>query len=325
MTADLMPHLSVLFYAATLFLAAWWTLSLMEWPLIRLLRSRPRHRRSALWFLIGVGPLLVAVGVALATLLSAALKGWDAVADHCLHHPGHPHFCLTHGGGLWPSGFWFWIPAAVAFGGVLVAGVRVARQARGLTRSLSTTEGRSGDQGFVVIPSRTPAAFVAGIIRPKAYLTTAALRLLNPRERRIVATHEREHIRRHDPQKLLLLRTAALLFPGFGAVEREWAAAAEIECDLACLRMGASAEEVSLTILKLARSFRTAAVGPALAYSGGPNEVLRERVERLLSPRDPVRFEAAAPILGFALVVMPLLTFTKTHHLLETLVGVLVR
>ena len=192
-----------------------------------------------------------------------------------------------------------------------------------MNHRLGLAEGTRSHDGFLIIPSRTPAAFVAGLLLPRPYLTSSAVRLLSGAERGIVAAHELEHVRRRDPVKLLVLRMAASLFPGFQWIEEKWKAAAELECDSASLRGGAQPEEVSLTILKLARSVGSAS--PALAYAAGTDAALRQRVESLLAGAQPARCRFRwGPLLLGALILTAFGLFSA-HHALETILGTLIR
>lgn len=318
--------LVLLLHTIALMAVAAWGAGFCLWPLLR----HPRFRNgiefsSSFWFLLGSAPFLAGIAVGLAPLSSAILKGLAVIPDHCRVHPGHPHFCWTHAEAILPQGIFFW--------GILVAGtvlflislLRVGRSTLALQRELRLAKKTWTEDGFLIVSSRIPAAFVAGLLRPKAYLTESARQLLSSSERRIVAIHEREHTRRRDPLKLLLLRIGASLFPGFSRIEDRWKAAVEIECDWACLDQGAEAEEVSLTILKMARALGPSSSAPTLAYALGSERVLRERVEALLSGARHRR-----PVVGWGLLALTLSTLaaiglSSAHHVLETVLGTFIR
>jgi beta-lactamase regulating signal transducer with metallopeptidase domain len=195
----------------------------------------------------------------------------------------------------------------------------------GMNRLLRQSQGTKRPDGFFIVPSRIPVAFAAGILRPRPYLTSAAVRLLNAKERHIVAAHEQEHVRRRDPLKLLLLRISGLLFPGFRLIEEKWKSAAEVECDSASLQSGARPEEVSLTIVKLARAVGSHTHVPALAYAVGTESDLRRRVGSLLSGVQPP--EQKLPWVPLVLLALALVSIgsSRAHHVLETVLGQLMR
>ena len=314
-----------LLYVVALMAVAAWSMALPLWPVARLLRAGNSGFSSSFWFFLGVVPFLAGLLVGGVTLISAALKGFALIPDHCQIHPGHPHFCWTHVSTLLPEGIFFW---AIFLGGTalfLYALMKTGHSELSMNRELGLAVGTPSHDGFLIIPSRTPAAFVAGLLRPRPYLTSAAVQLLNRRERRIVAAHELEHMRRRDPLKLLVLRIAALLFPGFKWIGEKWISAAELECDSASLQGGAGPEEVSLTILKLARSMGSRSASPALAYAAGTEAALRQRVESLLSGVQPARRTVRWVPLVLGALLLAAFGLSTAHHALETVLGTLIR
>ena len=312
-----------LLYVVALMAAAVWSAAFLVGTFARFLRGSNSNFSSSFWFFLGVVPLLAGSLVGGVSLSSAALKGLAWIPDHCEVHPGHPHFCWTHASASLPEGTFFW---AILLGGTalfLYSLVKAGHSVLSMNRRLGVTEGTRSHGGFLIIPSRTPAVFVAGLLWPRPYMTSAAVRLLSRAERSIVAAHELEHVRRRDPVKLLVLRMAASLFPGFRWIEEKWKAAAELECDSASLRDGAQPEEVSLTILKLARSMGSAS--PALAYAAGTEAALRQRVESLLAGSQPARCQIRWSPLFLGALILTALGLSSAHHALETILGTLVR
>lgn len=313
--------LLVLYTVAIMSVAAWGA-GLCLWPLVKVARSKKgRSLSSSFWFCFGMAPILAGLAVGCAPLLSAVLKGLSVISDHCAVHPGHPHFCWRHAETLLPQGLFFW---GVSIGGTalfLISLARVGHSVLAMRRDLRHAKSGSTEDGFFIIPSRTPAAFVAGILRPSIYLTDSARRLLSAGERRIVAMHEQEHARRRDPLKLTLLRIAAALFPGFGPLEERWKASVEIECDWACVGQGVDAKEVALTILKMARALGARSSTPALAYASGSERALKDRIERLLSRTPPRRSWIGWGVPALVISVLAAVGLSISHHVLETVLG----
>ena len=312
-----------LLYVVALMAAAVWSAAFLVGAFARLLRGSNSNFSSSFWFFFGTVPFLVGILVGGVSLSSAALKGLAWIPDHCDVHPGHPHFCWTHASASLPEGIFFW---AILLGGTaffLYSLVKAGHSVLSMNHRLGLAEGTRSHDGFLIIPSRTPAAFVAGLLLPRPYLTSSSVRLLSGAERRIVAAHELEHVRRRDPVKLLVLRMAASLFPGFQWIEEKWKAAAELECDSASLRGGAQPEEVSLTILKLARSVGSAS--PALAYAAGTDAALRQRVESLLAGAQPARCRFRWGPLLLGALILTAFRISRAHHALETILGTLIR
>jgi Zn-dependent protease with chaperone function len=63
--------------------------------------------------------------------------------------------------------------------------------------------------GALVIEDDRPQAFCAGLLRPRVYVTTGALAVLDERALAAVLTHERHHARRRDPLRLVTNRVLA--------------------------------------------------------------------------------------------------------------------
>ncbi len=312
-----------LLYVVALMAAAVWSAAFLVGAFARLLRGGNSNFSSSFWFFFGVVPFLAGILVGGVSLSSAALKGLAWIPDHCEVHPGHPHFCWTHASASLPEGIFFWAILLVGTALFLYSLVKAGHSVLSMNHKLGLAEGTQSHDGFLIIPSQTPAAFVAGLLQPRPYLTSSAVRLLSGAERRIVAAHELEHVRRRDPVKLLVLRMAASLFPGFQWIEDEWKAAAELECDSASLRGGAQPEEVSLTILKLARSVGSAS--PALAYAAGTDAALRQRVESLLAGAQSARCRFRWGPLLLGALILTAFGLSSAHHALETILGTLIR
>lgn len=311
------------------------------------LRGVAAHRfSSGFWLTVALFPLaagLAAVGTSLASVLYKAL-GW--IEDHCARHGGHPHLCWEHAAPAYSDSVLLWTLAAVgaAWGGTAVW--RTLGPSCRFHRRLGRQRLYRSHDGFWILPSRRVSAFVAGFVRPRAYLTTAALTLLTARERTIIQAHESAHIQRRDTLGSALMEICSALFPWMRPIYEKWLTSVEIECDRAALRAGASAREISGVILKLARASKTpdgrrestglrplpakrAGTGPApakglLAYAGGRGD-LKERLDGLWSSPPPVVGRGYVPVGAFlgisgaaALWISPL------HHALETALGWLI-
>jgi Zn-dependent protease with chaperone function len=86
----------------------------------------------------------------------------------------------------------------------------------------------------LVIDDERPRAFCAGLLRPRVYVSTGAVALLDEVALHAVLLHERHHMRRHDPLRLAVGRVIAraLFFaPGLKAVVARQQALAELSAD----------------------------------------------------------------------------------------------
>jgi Zn-dependent protease with chaperone function len=323
----LLGALTLLTYTLFLAAVAAWGLGVLVVVLLTGRSEKGLERSSSTWFLFGMSPLLGGLAVAGGCFTSAVLKGFSVIPDHCQLHPGHPHLCWTHADLVGPSGILLF--GTVVLAGLVLASIWRVGRALSLVRGMLKASGTPlrGDEealdshGFRAVTSEVPAAFVAGLLKPRIYLTSAAVRLLSREELRIVVTHEREHISRRDPIKLALLRLTSHLFPGFRRIEERWRMAAELECDWACLEQGSHPTQISGTILKLARSVQSYSSPPVLAYAPGSELVLRERVERLLSGIGPRKSGGYRWIFVVTLSALTACALSSMHHLLESVLG----
>jgi len=158
--------------------------------------------------------------------------------------------------------------------------------------------------GAWVITDGEPQAFCAGLLRPRIYVSTAAMELLDTRALAAVLAHERHHVMRHDPLRLACGRAllAALFFiPALRRLIERQQGLAEI-----------GADEAAVCTAGVDRSALASAM---LSFSGGAGEqaggVDPQRIDYLLGEPTPWRFPlvlcvgaAAALLLLFAAALL---------------------
>lgn len=119
-------------------------------------------------------------------------------------------------------------------GGRLVAAtVREVTRARRVARRLAARARRALD-GTLVIDDEQPQAFCAGFLRPRVYVTTGALAMLDQAALAAVLLHERHHARRRDPLRLAMSRVLAeamFFVPGLRELDRRQAVLADLSAD----------------------------------------------------------------------------------------------
>jgi hypothetical protein len=131
--------------------------------------------------------------------------------------------------------------------------------------------------GAWVIEDDDPQAFCVGLLRPRVYLSTGALELLDEQALAAVLAHERHHVRQRDPLRLACARALAsgLLFvPTLRRLVKRQLALAEIGADEAAI----GTEGVDRSTLASA----------LLSFSGATGEEIGidpERVDHLLGER----------------------------------------
>ena len=301
-----------------------WACSFLLYLVARWLSRSHFHFSSNFWFAMGVLPSAVGMLLAFLAVGSGWLSSMQWMPDHCRQHGGHPHLCLSHIGDSPPNGPLFWLVAAVASVLIAYAAVRSYLVNREVFLNLPESPNREGE--FCLYPSRVPAAFTMGFFFPQPCLTTEAAKGLGAEEKAVILAHEREHIRRRDPLRLLFLQFCEACLPAVRHVGSRWQIAAELECDQAALRKGFSSELVAATILKLQRETQGYFLRSSLLnYAGNPNgESLTLRVESLLFGRGDSIGAKPVMLLFTILLIGSLLFFVEVHHMLETVLGWLI-
>lgn len=178
-------------------------------------RAAPRVAASAyLVSLIGWGLLPVVWLVCLGSGLGSWIGGVGAV--------GGCHVA----DGVRPWSVVGYAPGAAVVG---VLGFHLVRQVRLVRRTefpaglLSVSVRRPTRAGDVwVLPSRRPAAFVSGVWRCRAVVTSGLLGRLSQGEREAVCEHEVAHLRLGHPRLLVVAGAVAAAYGWFPPVSRAW-------------------------------------------------------------------------------------------------------
>jgi beta-lactamase regulating signal transducer with metallopeptidase domain len=180
----------------------------------------------------------------------------------------------------------------------LSAAVTLRRQLRG-TRQLTTGLGSAATDARTVevaerlgvrdrldvVDSTVPLIFCHNILRPRICLTTRLLELLDDEELAAVLLHERHHLVRRDPARLLIARmvlAGTAYLPGASTVFHHFYASSEIAADTAALPGGRLALASAMVKLARAQSGLLTDNRALSALSTVPN-----RIEALLAPAPP--------------------------------------
>lgn len=189
---------------------------------------------------------------------------------------------------------------AVALLALTVLGLALAsayRQARASRRYLATLPIRSEAievDGVACRPigSAEPQAFCAGYLRPQIYLSDGAREQLSRAELGAVLAHERHHLRRRDPLRLLAARTLAdalFFLPILRQIGERYAALAELAADEAAVGATRGPAPLASALLKFSEPGPRAAPVVAIAP---------ERVDHLMGDPDAARWELPRSPLG---------------------------
>jgi hypothetical protein len=154
--------------------------------------------------------------------------------------------------------------------GLLMAGAaasRVARELRADRRLRRAIAARSPvpHQGAWLINDDRPQAFCAGLLRPRVYLSTGALELLDAPALAAVLAHERHHATHHDPLRHACGRilTAGLFFiPVLRGLTQRQQALAEMSADeAAVLTAGGDRSALASAMLSFTQASSSDALG----------------------------------------------------------------
>jgi bla regulator protein blaR1 len=198
--------------------------------------------------------------------------------------------------------------AAVAVVGLAAIGLAVtamtlagaARElvaSRRFARSIRRCRPRPLGDAWVLAEER-PRAFCAGLIRPRVYISSGAVALLDHRALHAVLAHERHHASRRDPLRLAtgrVIARALFFVPGLGELVRRHGALAELSADESAVA-GASADRAALARAMLSFSDHS---GPGEAGGVDP-----ERVDYLLGEAPSWGFPIALCLGALALIAL---------------------
>ncbi len=317
---------------ALAFLATSWALSALLATGVVLARrigaGRPALERQLATLALAIPPALAAALIAALVVLSMSVAGTPA--DHCALHGHHLHLCLVHGAD-WSGAP---VPIAILAGGsVFVLGrlssiawaqIAAARALRLLRRRATDCEA-----GALLVQSPRPFVFVAGLVSPRIFVSTAAWDGLGPVNRAAALAHERAHLRAGDVARRCALGVSAALGAPVagGAMLRVWDQATEALRDQDAAGEVGDPALVATALVTMAR-LGTTAPGWAVAPMA-PAERLAERIEAVLA--GPVaddrrlarRVDRATKLASVAVAALCVVFADPLHHALETLFGVL--
>ena len=177
-----------------------------------------------------------------------------------------------------------------------VAGaVRELAAARRFGRSMRACGPRPLGDAWVV-PDERPRAFCAGLIRPRVYVSSGAVALLDESALHAVLAHERHHASRRDPLRLAagrVIARALFFVPGLGELARRQQALAELSADERAI---AAAPENRSALARAMLSF---------SEHSGPNDLVGidpARVDYLLGEPPSWGFPAVLCLGALALI-----------------------
>lgn len=125
--------------------------------------------------------------------------------------------------------------------------------------------------------------FVAGVFKPRIFISENVVRTLSEDELYAVLLHEESHRRRYDPLRSIVYRSCAAFFffyPLLYPVYRRLTSTAEFVCDERVLEAGVPADRYSCALARVVR-LGIARGLPAHAATGNSESVMLRRIRRL--------------------------------------------
>lgn len=267
------------------------------------------------------------VPVALAIAVTAILLIESFVGvDHCPTHDHHAHLCLQHGL-AWADRPW---AIVTLLGAGAVIGTRGALMLGGFARGawmLRRLHAVAGSSDVRIVESDRVFCFVAGIVRPTIFVSSATRTALSDDEWTAMLAHERSHIAHRDLVhrlgiELLLLFAAPIATT---VIRERWDAATERLRDADAADV-TDAESVASALVTMARRAIQPAPRAVAAFTPTGDQLLAARVHSLLdgAPRGEAeaRRLARAAIASTVMLFLLAAVFAEPlHHALETLLG----
>lgn len=168
----------------------------------------------------------------------------------------------------------------------LVRALAIAQ--RPLPPSLARLVARLGLDGQVIlVASERPVAFTQALFRPRVWLSTGLLTLLEEAELEAVLWHEAHHLRARDPLKVLLarcLQRGLFFVPVANELCQAYCVAKEVAADAQAVHAMGDARPLVRALRKLLAKPPAPAFSPGIADNPS---VVEARLRALLKPDEP--------------------------------------
>ncbi len=196
--------------------------------------------------------LLLLSSLALAGLTTIFIKTVPVLFNHviyvCQKTFSNVIFTFSHSGPL----FLIILVATILLIGILTLAVQTLKTRRYLKKNLSRkvlipstlksiTNELNLDGKINVVKDNNKFSFCYGLVKPKICLSTGLLNSLTENELKSVLLHESYHLKNHDPLKILLGKTSAIMFffiPVFADIQKYYAFSKEIAADKVVIKNG---------------------------------------------------------------------------------------
>lgn len=144
-----------------------------------------------------------------------------------------------------------------------------------------------------VIRSPHPYSFCYGWLRPRVCVSTGLIGLVSEVELEAVLLHERHHLQRHDPLRILLARALGRAFffvPLIPELSHLYLVAAELAADRAVIASQGQGQALAAVLYKLLTASNRESRGAAVASVSSMTDA---RIEHLLHPQTTGRLRCS--------------------------------
>jgi beta-lactamase regulating signal transducer with metallopeptidase domain len=179
----------------------------------------------------------------------------------------------------------------------LTGALREVQASRRFQRVLARSEPRPL-HGALLIANPQPRAFCAGLLRPRVYVSTGAVAILDEAALSAVVAHERHHARRRDPLRLAtgrVLARALFFLPELADLLERQQALAELSADESAINVEPANRSA------LARAMLSFSDIPGSSSSGGIDPA---RVDYLLGDPPSWRFPGLVCLAAASVLVL---------------------
>lgn len=289
----------------------------ISWLLIKkkLMALCPQSRKNLLLSWV-VSPFILSLVITAFFYLS--ITGSHEILNNIAHwhHAYVFHFNSWHG--------FLLVSFILYFLWKLFLAVRQWRSLRSDIKSLNLLSGvhtrsRCDDLNYYLLDSKSPAAFVAGIINPKCYLTSGLKHQLSSNELNIVLKHEQAHIVFNDALSKYLFNLLTIFYPSKirFQIKQNYILTLEQIADKEVSK-SYKAVDVASTLVKVARLQKMHKSQLSFCHFG--NEHISLRVEQLIAPNAQTVLSKGMSIIGIILLMLVTLSaIDASHHLVESL------
>jgi Zn-dependent protease with chaperone function len=173
--------------------------------------------------------------------------------------------------------------------------------------------GITGDQDVHIFSSSQPMAFTMGFLKPKVFLATGLLSLLDKHEIKAVIYHELQHKKSADPLKMFILSLCASVFwyiPLLKWMLNQYKIAREIVADQYAIDQMGSPVQLGSALLKLLK--KGSGFSMPFTYASFADTSVNYRIKQILDPQAKISFK---PPIRSTLVSLNIILFISILYM----------